>query len=81
MEIFGNTTAPKENMSQRIKFIQDYENNKAGDITVVDNNIAHGLIEAGVAVITKDMTSRDYSTRKPSKIAVRKRGKASKWQL
>jgi len=34
---------------QKIIYIKNYKSHKAGDIEVVENNIAHGLIELGVA--------------------------------
>lgn len=49
----------KENV-QRIKFITDTVRHKAGDIAVVSIKMAKKLIKEGKAVITKDMTSRDY---------------------
>ena len=33
---------------------------KKGDVAVVDNNEAFGLIDSGVAIITKDITLSDY---------------------
>jgi hypothetical protein len=43
----------------RIKITKDYKEHKAGDIVEVSPNVAFGLIDIGVAKITKDMTSRD----------------------
>ena len=45
---------------RRIKIITNYKQYKAGDTLEVTNNVAFGLIDKGVAVISKDMTSRDY---------------------
>jgi len=36
---------------QKIKYIKNYLGKKIGEIEVVSNNIAHGLIERGVAVL------------------------------
>lgn len=45
---------------QRIKFIKAHKQYKQGEVTVIDNNEAFGLIDSGVAILTKDMTSDDY---------------------
>lgn len=50
-------------MSQRIKIIKDYNQYSTGEVVVVENNTAHALIEAGVAMLSKDMTSRDYKSK------------------
>lgn len=34
---------------QKIKYLKDYKGHKKGDIEIVENNIAHGLIENGIA--------------------------------
>ena len=36
---------------QKIKYIKSYNGKRAGDIDVVGNNIAHGLIESNVAIL------------------------------
>lgn len=44
----------------RIKFIKDHKGNPKGSIKEVSPNEAFGLIDSGVAQVTKDMTSDDY---------------------
>lgn len=44
----------------RIKFIKDYKGNAKGSVKEVSPNEAFGLIDSGVAQVTKDMTSDDY---------------------
>lgn len=58
----------------RIRFTTDYKNNRKGDIKEVSRNEAFGLIDRGVAIISKDMTARDITVTK----TVKKKGK--KWQ-
>ena len=43
----------------RIKITKDYKEHKSGEIIDVTPNVAFGLIDKGIAKITKDMTSRD----------------------
>ena len=43
----------------RVKFIKDYKGNAKGSISEVSPNEAFGLIDAGYAEITKDMTEQD----------------------
>jgi len=38
---------------QRIKYIKNYKDKKIGDIEMVGNNTAHGLIDKGIAVLYK----------------------------
>lgn len=47
---------------RRVKLLKDCKQGKAKEVVVLDNNEAHGLIDAGVAEITKDMTQSDYKT-------------------
>lgn len=44
----------------RIKYIKDHKTNKRGDIALVSPNVAFGLIDSGVAEVTKDMQPDDY---------------------
>jgi hypothetical protein len=44
----------------RIKFVKDYRGKKQGDTTDVSPNEAFGLIDSGVAIISKDLTPGDY---------------------
>ena len=39
---------------QKIKFIKNYKFYRAGDITIVDNNTAFSLIDAKMAVLSKN---------------------------
>jgi len=48
---------------RRVKIVKDYKDYKAGQTVEVTPNIAHGLIELGVAKITKDMVASDYRTK------------------
>jgi len=34
---------------QKIIYLKDYQNHKKGEVEIVSNNVAHGLIEQGVA--------------------------------
>ena len=54
---------------QRIKIIKPTKRYKVGDIVELDNNEAFGLLDSGVAIISKDMTPHDY----PTKLKPRKR--------
>jgi len=36
---------------QKIQYLRNYKNKKAGEIDFVSNNVAHGLVEEGVAVL------------------------------
>lgn len=46
----------------RIRIIKDNKQGKKGDIVDVSKNVAFGLIDSGVGVISKDMTENDYRT-------------------
>jgi len=43
---------------QKIQYIKNYKNKKAGDTELVGNNIAHGLIENGVAILFRNHLMR-----------------------
>lgn len=58
-------------MSQRIKIIKDSGEYKQGQTLVVENNVAHTLIEGGIATLTKDMVANDYKTKTPVRRAYR----------
>ncbi len=45
----------------KITYIQNYKGNKQGDTEFVSNNIAHGLIEQGVAELASSNTLADVS--------------------
>lgn len=48
----------------RVKIIQDYKQYKKGETVEVTPNIAHGLIDRSVGIISKDMVVSDYSVKK-----------------
>lgn len=47
----------------RVKMITDNKFHRKGDIVEVSPNVAFGLIDAGVAILTKDMTESDVRTK------------------
>jgi len=62
---------------QRIKIIRDHQNYKAGQVIVETNNVAFGLLDAGYAVLSKDMVNdTDYKV-KALRRAKNKRGKGN----
>lgn len=44
----------------RIKIVKSSHRYKAGETVEVSNNVAFGLIDSGVGVISKDLTPDDY---------------------
>ena len=55
---------------QTIIYVKNYQKHKIGDIEIVTNNIAHGLIEMGVAriysrEIKKEIKEKIKAFRKP----------------
>lgn len=48
----------------RVKIIKPGSKYKLGEIVFVSPNEAHGLIDSGYGIKTKDMTASDYKTRK-----------------
>lgn len=48
---------------QRVRITKATKNYKVGEIVVIDNNEAFGLIDSGKAVISKDITSDDITTK------------------
>lgn len=60
----------------RIRFTKDYKGHKTGDIIEVSRNEAFGLIDSGVAIVSKELTKRDYKVQ-PVKIRTTKRGNAA----
>jgi len=50
----------------RIKLTSDYKQYKTGDIIDVSKNVAFGLIDSGIGIISKDMTKHDYKKKKVS---------------
>lgn len=45
---------------QRVRFLKSYKQYKQNEVALVDNNVAFGLTDSGIAVLSKDMTSGDY---------------------
>lgn len=43
----------------RVKIIQNSQNYKAGEVLVMDSVLAYKLIDAGIAILSKDMTYED----------------------
>lgn len=46
----------------RIKFIKNHKQYKEGEVATLSPNEAFGLIDSGVAIVSKDMTTSDYTT-------------------
>lgn len=63
----------------RIKIIKDHEEHKSGEVKDVTPNIAHGLINKGIAMLSKDMQQQEYKTKVMTTRKVNtKRGKRGK---
>lgn len=58
----------------RVKIIKDYKEYKSGETHEVTPNIAHGLVNKGVAMLSKDMEQSDQHT----KVMTKKRSKRGK---
>lgn len=58
----------------RVKIVKAHKNYRVGDIVSVTRNEAHGLIDSGFAIMSKDMTAVDYRT---NKVRRPRRGNAS----
>lgn len=56
----------------RVKFVKVSNMYKVGDTADVSPNVAHGLLDSGIAIISKDMIPDDY------KQAGDKNGKSTK---
>lgn len=56
------TTATKDNMI-RLKIIKPHKKYALGQTVYVTPNEAHGLLDGGFAVHTKDMTQTDMKTK------------------
>ena len=50
----------------RIRITKDQGSYKKGDIVEVSKNVAFGLIDSGVGVISKDITSDDLNKQEKS---------------
>lgn len=48
----------------RVRIIKDHPKYSKGQIIEATKNEAFGLIDSGYAIIDKQMTARDYQTRK-----------------
>lgn len=48
----------------RVKITKTYKDFKQGETMEVTPNVAFDLMDRGVAIITKDITFRDLSTKK-----------------
>lgn len=51
----------------RLKIIKDHPKYKVGETVVATRNEAHGLLDAGYATYTKDMTTVDMMKTKGAK--------------
>ena len=62
---------------QKIQYIKDYKENKAGDVQKLQNNIAHGLVERGIAILYRGRMFKspvDKMMRAEEKIVTETRG-------
>lgn len=48
----------------RVKFVKDSKSYKKGDTAEVSPNVGFGLIDSGLAVVSKDMAEQDYKVTK-----------------
>jgi hypothetical protein len=48
----------------RIKIVRDHKDFHKGEVKFVSSNEAFGLIERGIAMVSKDMTSGDMELQK-----------------
>ena len=44
----------------RVKFLRNHKEHKEGDTVFLSPNEAFGLIDSGVAMVSKDMVANDY---------------------
>ena len=52
----------------RIRITKDQGSYKKGDVIEVSKNVAFGLIDSGVGVISKDMIEKDYKITKSDEV-------------
>lgn len=52
----------------RVKIVKAHKKYAMGQVVEVTRNEAHGLLDGGYAVMSKDMTQMDYSTNKVKKV-------------
>lgn len=57
----------------RVRIIKNSKEYKSGEIEEVTPNIAHGLIEAGVAILSKDVQDFEIKTKSQHKPYVKRR--------
>ena len=50
---------------KKVIFTKNWKDKIVGDVDVVDNNIAHGLIDSGTAVLFNENTYQNTSFEKP----------------
>lgn len=50
---------------KRVRILKNYKQYRVGDVVTVSPNEAFGLIDSGVAMISKDMTQTDYRQKVP----------------
>ena len=50
---------------KKVIFIKNYKDKNVGDIDVFDNNIAHGLIDSGTAVLFNENTYQTTNFEEP----------------
>lgn len=48
----------------RIRFIKNSGRYKAGEIANLATEMAHNLVKKGIAIVSKDMTQRDYKVKR-----------------
>lgn len=51
----------------RIKMVKDYKDHRKGQVLNVSPNEAFGLIDRGVAIMTKDFVAEEYQVKKMPK--------------
>lgn len=47
----------------RVRIVKDHKSYKRGETIEVSPNVAHGLIDGGVALLSKDVTSTEVNTK------------------
>lgn len=48
----------------RVKIVKPHKRYQVGETLYLSNNEAFGLLDSGVAIQSKDMTSQDYKVRR-----------------
>ncbi len=51
------------NTTMRVKIIRPHKKYKIGETVEVSPNEAHGLLDSGYALVSKDMVETDYTVR------------------